>query len=46
MYECLSGKEPFADVQSLQLAGKVIEGERPKIPKTQFTDYVAVMVQW
>ena len=46
MYECLSGKEPFADVQSLQLAGKVIEGKRPDIPATPYKNYVDVMEKW
>jgi serine/threonine protein kinase len=34
MYEIYTGKEPFADVQSLQLAGKVIGGLRPDVPSS------------
>ena len=42
MYECLTGKEPFADVQSLSLAGKVIEGLRPDVPQSPYTEYIGV----
>ena len=44
MYECLVGQEPFEDVQSLQLAGKVIEGLRPPVPAGHaYTGYINIM---
>jgi serine/threonine protein kinase len=48
MYELYTGKEPFHDVQSLQLPGKVIGGLRPPVvpsPHATNAGYLTLMQQ-